>query len=104
MAKRTFKRRGGPRSNKPRTQTPRTAMLNLHRLGSFKYDLREILNASPMDKTTIPTVVANIIAKASRVSISETKDYIRDIEKEGVIDKIAADDSISLLDGYSKWR
>ena len=104
MAKRTFKRRGGPRSNKPRTQTPRTAMLNLHRLGSFKYDLREILNASPMDKTTIPTVVANIIAKASRVSISETKDYIRDIEKEGVIDKIAADDSISLLDRYSKWR
>ncbi len=57
-----------------------------------------------MDKTTIPTVVANIIAKASRVSISETKDYIRDIEKEGVIDKIAADDSISLLDRYSKWR
>lgn len=79
-------------------------MLNLHRLGSFKYDLREILNASPMDKTTIPTVVANIIAKASRVSISETKDYIREIEKEGVIDKIAADDSISLLDRYSKWR
>jgi hypothetical protein len=104
LARRTFKRRGGPQSNRPRTQTPRTAMLNLHRLGSFKYDLREILNASPMDKTTVPTVVANIIAKASRVSISETKDYIRDIEKEGVIDKIAADDSCALLDRYSKWR
>lgn len=104
MARRPFKRRGGPGRNRPRTQTPRTAMLNLHRLGSFKYDLREVLNASPMDKSTIPTVVANIIAKASRVSISETKDYIREIEKEGVIDKIAADDSISLLDRYSKWR
>lgn len=79
-------------------------MLNLHRLGSFKYDLREILNASPMDKTAIPTVVANIIAKASRVSVRETKEYIRDIEKQGVIDKIAADDTCSLLDRYSKWR
>ena len=79
-------------------------MLNLHRLGSFKYDLREILNASPMDKSTIPTVVANIIAKASRVSIAETKDYIRDMEKQGVLDKIAADDTASLLDRYSKWR
>lgn len=79
-------------------------MLNLHRLGSFKYDLREILNASPMDKTVVPTVVANVIAKASRVSIRETKDYIRDIEKSGVVDKIAADDTCALLDRYSKWR
>ncbi len=104
MAKRTFKRRGGPSRQKPRTQTPRTAMLNLHRLGSFKYDLREILNASPMDKSTIPTVVANIIAKASRVSILETKDYIREMEQQEVLDKIAADDTCTLLDRYSKWR
>ena len=104
MARRTFKRRGGSSQPRPRVQTPRTAMLNLHRLGSFKYDLREILNASPMDKSTIPTVVANIIAKASRVSIAETKDYIRDMEKQGVLDKIAADDTASLLDRYSKWR
>ncbi|NLI73237.1 MAG: hypothetical protein GX369_00480 [Euryarchaeota archaeon] len=104
MARRKFKRRGGPGRSRPRTQTPRTAMLNLHRLGSFKYDLREILNASPMDKDTIPTVVANIIAKASRVSINDTKEYIRDIHKQGVIDKIAADDSCTLLDRYSKWR
>ncbi len=79
-------------------------MLNLHRLGPFKYDLREILNASPMDKSMIPTIVANIIAKASRVSVRETKEYIRSIEAEGVIDKIAADDTCTLLDRYSKWR
>jgi hypothetical protein len=79
-------------------------MLNLHRLGSFKYDLREILNASPMDKSLIPSIVANIIAKASRVSIRETKEYIREIEQQGVIDQIAADDTCTLLDRYSKWR
>jgi hypothetical protein len=79
-------------------------MLNLHRLGSFKYDLREILNASPMDKTVIPTVVANIIAKSSRVSVKETKEYIREIEAAGTIDKIAADDVCTLMDRYSKWR
>ncbi len=89
---------------KIRPQTPRVAMLNLHRLGSFKYDLREILNAAPMDKTVIPTVVANIIAKSSRVSVKETKEYIREIEAVGTIDKIAADDVCILLDRYSKWR
>jgi hypothetical protein len=85
-------------------QTPRVAMLNLHRLGSFKYDLREILNAAPMDKTVIPTIVANIIAKASRVSVKETKEYVREIEALETIDKIAADDVCTLLDRYSKWR
>ena len=89
---------------RPKNQTPRTSMLNLHRLGPFKYDLREILNASPMDKTVIPTIVANIIAKASRVSVRETKEYIRSLEADGVIDKIAADDTCILLDRYSKWR
>jgi len=97
-------RRAKEARRRSQAQTPRTAMLNLHRLGSFKYDLREILNASPMDKSTIPTVVANIIAKASRVSVKETKDYIRDMEKQGVLDKIAADDTCSLLDRYVKWR
>ncbi len=80
-------------------------MLNLHRLGSFKYDLREILNASPgIDKTLVQSIVANIIAKASRVSIKETKEYIRTVEESGIIDKIAADDVCDLLDRYSKYR
>ena len=57
-----------------------------------------------MDKTVIPTVVANIIAKSSRVSVKETKEYVREIESKGTIDKIAADDVCSLLDRYSKWR
>jgi len=102
-----FRPGGARRSDdrrKVRPQTPRVAMLNIHRLGSFKYDLREILNAAPIDKTVIPTVVANIIAKSSRVSVKETKEYVREIEKAGTIDKIAADDICSLLDRYSKWR
>ena len=103
-----FKSEAERRSNAERCSarpvSPRTAMLNLHRLGSFKYDLREILGASPLDKTLMPTIVANIIAKASRVSVRETKEYIREIEKQGVIDKIAADDTCTLLDRYSKWR
>ncbi len=106
MPSRPPMRRGARRDDrrKVRPQTPRTPMLNLHRLGSFKYDLREILNAAPMDKTVIPTIVANIIAKSSRVSVKETKEYVREIEALGTIDKIAADDVCTLLDRYSKWR
>ena len=51
----------------------------------------EILGASPLDKTLMPTIVANIIAKASRVSVRETKEYIREIEKQGVIDTVVVD-------------
>jgi hypothetical protein len=97
-------RRAAENKRRATPNSPRIAMLNIHRLGSFKYDLREALAASPLDKSVAPTIVANIIAKASRVSVKETKEYIKDLEAQGIIDQIAAEDACAILDRYSKYR
>ena len=82
----------------------RVAMLNLSRLGGFKYDIREVFSACDMDTAYSSALLANIIAKASRVSISEAKAYVRSEQGRGAYQKEVSDDICSLLDRYSKYR
>lgn len=82
----------------------RVAMLNLSRLGGFKYDIREIFTDSDMDSAYASALLANIIAKASRVSISEAKDYVRAESVKGAYQKEVSDDICMLLDRYAKYR
>lgn len=85
-------------------ENTRTTMLNLRRLGSFRYDIRDILAHTDIDEALASAVVANIIAKASRVSVAEAKDYVREVQAQGGLHKDVADDICSLLDRYSKYR
>jgi len=85
-------------------RNPRTAMLNLQKLGDFKYYARNILSKSDMDETETPTFMANIIAKASRVSIKEAKDYVREVEKRGICSKEVSEEVCDLLDRFTKYR
>ncbi len=85
-------------------QTPRTAMLNIHRLGSFKYDVRDALARSPVEESLASSILANIIAKSSRISVKDAKEYIKDLEQKEMIDHKLAGDLCSLLDRYSKYR
>ncbi len=87
-----------------RPATPRVAMLNVHRLGSFKYDLRDALGSARIDEATASSILANVIAKASRISIRDAKDYVRELEQKATLEKGAADDICSVLDKYSKYR
>jgi hypothetical protein len=82
----------------------RVPMLNLNRLGGFKYDIREVFFESKMDPTYSSALLANIIAKASRVSTQEAKSYIRAEQEKGLFQIEVADDMCALLDRYSKWR
>jgi hypothetical protein len=82
----------------------RVPMLNLNRLGGFKYDIREIFAESKMDPTYSSALLANIIAKASRVSTQEAKIYVRMEQEKGQFEKAVSDDICALLDRYSKWR
>lgn len=79
-------------------------MLNLQKLGDFKYYARNIISKSEMDETEAPTFMANIIAKASRVSIKEAKDYIKEVEKRGICSKEVSERVCDLLDRYTKYR
>jgi len=79
-------------------------MLNVRRLGIFKYDIKEILRASQMDDTITQSFVAQVIAKASRISTKEAKEYIREVEKRGDYSQDVSDDICSLLDRFSIYR
>ena len=82
----------------------RVPMLNLNRLGGFKYDVREVFADCELDPTYSSAFLANVIAKASRVSTQEAKAYVRAEQEKGQFQKEVSDDICALLDRYSKWR
>ncbi|MGD0057679.1 MAG: hypothetical protein ABSB83_07565 [Methanomassiliicoccales archaeon] len=87
-----------------RKETPRSAMLNISRLGGFKYDLKEIIRRSQIDQSFAPSFIASIVAKASRISIQDAKTYVKEIKEVGKYSDIVSNEICGLLDYYSKYR
>jgi len=84
--------------------TKRQSMLNTHKLAPFKYDMNEILSASAMDPSKASSFLATIIAKASRLSTREAKDFVKTFLEEGDLTKEEHDRICRLMDKYSKYR
>jgi hypothetical protein len=93
-------------SKQPKTKesTKRQSMLNTHKINPFKYDMNEILTASAMDPAKASAFLASVIAKASRVSSRDAKDFIRTFVDSGDITKDESEKMCKLLDRYSKFR
>ncbi|NYT12291.1 MAG: hypothetical protein GKC03_07075 [Methanomassiliicoccales archaeon] len=100
--------RGGPnkkaRGPKVDNRQPKAPMLNMRRLGDFRYDIREVVARSQMDEAAGPSFIAQVIAKASRISIRDAKKYVRDFEQRGECTKNVSEDICGLLDRYTKYR
>ena len=79
-------------------------MLNIHRIGYFKYDIRELMARSDMEEDQIPSFIATLTAKASRMSIKDGKTYVREVEEREGFSKETADRLCALLERYSKYR
>jgi hypothetical protein len=79
-------------------------MLNISRLGGFKYDLKEIIRRSQIDQSFAPSFIASIVAKASRISIQDAKTYVKEIKEVGKYSDIVSNEICGLLDYYSKYR
>lgn len=97
----------GTRKNKQqrtKESTKRQAMLNTHRINPFKYDMNEILDASAMDPSKASSFLASVIAKASRVSTKDAKDFVKTFLESGDLTKEEYDRICKLLDRYSRWR
>ena len=95
------------KKNKPqrtKESTRRQAMLNTHRINPFKYDMNQILETSTMDPAKASSFLASVIAKASRVSTKEAKEFIKTFLDAGDLTKDEADKINKLLDKYSKYR
>lgn len=102
---------GGDKSrakkNKPvktKESTKRQAMLNTHKINPFKYDMNEILETSSMDSSKASSFLASVIAKASRVSTRDAKEFIKTFLEAGDLTKEEHDKICRLLDRYSKFR
>lgn len=92
--------------SKPKTKeaTKRQSMLNTHKLAPFKYDMNEILSASQMDEAKASAFLASLIAKASRQSTKEAKEFVRTYLDAGDLSKEEFDKICKLMDKYSKYR
>ena len=88
--------KGAKKNKQQRTKesTKRQAMLNTHRINPFKYDMNEILSS----------FLASVIAKASRVSTKDAKDFVKTFLDSGDLTKDEFDRICKLLDRYSRWR
>ena len=96
------------KKRKPRPKTKehskRQAMLNTHRVAPFKYDLNEIITSTQMDESKASSFTASVIAKATRISTKDAKDFVRTFVEEGDLTKEETDRICRLLDRYSKYR
>ena len=107
MARRSgkFKKRGRKDFRKrPPTSCERTPMLNLNRVTTFRYDIREIMSHYEMDEAVASTVIASVIAKASRIWIVSAISYVREQEKAEIVKKEVSAEICDLLDRWSRYR
>ncbi len=93
-----------PRPNKTREATKRQSMLNTHKVNPFKYDMNEILRETQMDDAKASSFLATVIAKASRQSTKEAKEFVRTYLDSEDLTKDEHDRICKLLDKYSKYR
>lgn len=102
------KPRGGFNKRRPRSKvkehSKRQAMLNTHRVTPFKYDLNEIMVSTQMDESKASSFTASVIAKATRISTKEAKDFVKTFLEDGDLTKEESDKICRLLDRYSKYR
>lgn len=97
----------GAKKNKPvrtKESTKKQSMLNTHKLAPFKYDMNEILSASRMDPAKASSFLASVIAKASRISTKEAKEFAKTFLEADDLTKEEYDKICKLLDRYSKFR
>lgn len=85
-------------------ENQRTSMLNLHRVGTFRYDLREIMSHYEVSDEVAGSVIASVVVKGSRVSIDSAKEYVRDTQRTGAYSIEVSDEICRLLDRWSRPR
>lgn len=79
-------------------------MLNMGQEKLFRFSLRDVFARHEVDPKVADPLGSMIIAKGSRASIDEAKDFIDEKVKTGVIKGEVADDLFSLLDRFITWR
>jgi len=97
-------KRFSPRSHNNNNEKQLVKMLDIKRLTHFRYDVKKILNSTEVDQKIWDPILASIVTKASRLSIKKANEYIKELEKEELLDKETTKALLWLLDKYKRWR
>src|SRR5258706_12608156 len=82
----------------------RRAMLNMGQEKLFRFQMRDLFARHEVDPKVSDPLQSMIIAKGSRASIDEAKDFVDEKVKAGIINGDVADDIFNLLDRFITWR
>ena len=87
-----------------RPKSKKQPMLNVRREEEFKYDLKRVLQNGGMDEKVIPSFIATLFSKGSRINLYEAQDYVKEKFDEGLFDDVVLDKIQYLLNRYKRWR
>ncbi|MCK4247069.1 MAG: hypothetical protein KAX04_00860 [Methanomicrobia archaeon] len=87
---------------KARMRTKKTKKLDMNRIKDFKWELDHILKDLP--DSVKGNIKGSIYAKASKLGIKETKDFIMQKEEEGTISEEMGRKIVKLLYRYNRYR
>lgn len=87
---------------KARIRTKKTKKLDMNRIKDFKWELDQILKDLP--ESVKGNIKGSIYAKASKLGIKETKDFIMQKEEEGTIPEEMGRKIVKLLYRYNRYR
>jgi hypothetical protein len=87
-----------------RESRQRERMLDQSKANYFKYDMQDVLKASPVLPEMQPSLIQTLWAKGSRDSLSEAKVWLMDKVKDKTVDAGTQQKLLAIIDRYSTWR
>lgn len=82
----------------------RESMLDMGRMTQFMYYAEQIITETGVKDGTWNTILASIVAKASRISIDAAQDFIREKVQKGLLPAESEKPLLQLLERYSRLR
>jgi len=82
----------------------REKLLDTSKANYFKYDLQDLLKASPVAPELHNSLIQTLWAKGTRDSTQEAKIWLNDKVKEKQVDVPTQQKILIILDRFSTWR
>lgn len=87
-----------------RESRQREKMLDQSKANYFKYEMQDLLNASPVPPELHNSLIQTIWAKGSRTNVQDAKIWLNDKVKEKEVDAATQQKILATMDKYVTWR
>jgi len=97
-----------PKHNVANRQTKesrvRSKLLDQSKANYFKYEMQDLLKASPVAADLHNSLIQSLWAKGSRDDIAAAREFLQDKVKDKSVDAETAGKIQRILDRYTTWR